>query len=484
MIERYKKMSSATKAAFWALVAGVFQKGISVLATPVFTRILSTDEYAQYTLYQSWHDIFIIFTSLYVFNYATYTAMVKFENDKDGFISAAQSFVFYATAMGFVIYSIIHLAFGEVIGFSYPIVAMMFADMLFVSSFNLWAAKERYEFHYTLMTVLSLCIGALGPILGIVTTIFLGSLKGYARIYGMAIVNIIFGVVIFVKIYRKKRFFFHKEYFRYIFGFCFPLIPHFLSAQVLTRFDRIMINDICGASDTGIYSLAYSVSMLMSIVSDAILKAFTPWTYQAIKDKKEKSIKSSANYVILLVAVSNLILILFAPEAVRIFATEEYMSAIYIIPAVSASVYFIFLYNVFANIEYYYSETRFMPVASILAAGLNIFLNYIFIRKYGFIAAGYTTLTGYILYSLGHYFFMKRVEQKHANGYSYYNEKFIFFVSLIFTAISLAIVPLYNSLAVRYIIISMIALVLFFSRKKIFGIAMTIISKKKDSNNL
>ena len=79
------------KASFWAFVANIIQRGISILATPVFTRILTTEEYAQYTLYQSWHDIFIIFTSLNVFNYAAYTAMIKFEDDKDGFISSAQT---------------------------------------------------------------------------------------------------------------------------------------------------------------------------------------------------------------------------------------------------------------------------------------------------------------------------------------------------------------------------------------------------------
>ncbi len=87
MLKKYKNLSIMAKASFWAFVANIIQRGISILATPVFTRILTTEEYAQYTLYQSWHDIFIIFTSLNVFNYAAYTAMIKFEDDKDGFIS-------------------------------------------------------------------------------------------------------------------------------------------------------------------------------------------------------------------------------------------------------------------------------------------------------------------------------------------------------------------------------------------------------------
>ena len=45
-----------------------------------------------------------------------------------------------------------------------------------------------------------------------------------------------------------------------------------------------------------------------------------------------------------------------------------------------------------------------------IAAGLNVILNIIFIPKGGFIAAGYTTLCAYIVLSLMHYINMKRIE--------------------------------------------------------------------------
>ena len=55
-----------------------------------------------------------------------------------------------------------------------------------------------------------------------------------------------------------------------------------------------------------------------------------------------------------------------APDLIRILATEEYMEAIWIIAPVSASVYFIFLYMVFANVEMYYGENNGISVISII----------------------------------------------------------------------------------------------------------------------
>jgi len=44
-----------------------------------------------------------------------------------------------------------------------------------------------------------------------------------------------------------------------------------------------------------------------------------------------------------------------------------------------------------------------------LAAALNVVLNYIFIPRYGYIAAAYTTLATYLLYFIFHYFLAKKI---------------------------------------------------------------------------
>lgn len=469
MIKKYKNLSVVAKASIWAFIAGVLQRGITVIATPIFTRILTPSEFAQYSLYQSWYDIFIIFSTLNVFNYATYSAMKEYKDDRNGFIATAQTLITGLCILCFAIYYIFHIFAGDIIGFPLPIMILMFLDILFFASFNLWAAKERYDFRYKIMTILSVIMGVVGPILGIILIHFIPN-KGYGRIYGVALINILVGLFVYIYNLKKSKNLFNKKYIKFIFAYCIPLIPHFLSTKLLTRFDRIMINDMCGAAEAGIYSLAYSLSLLMVIVNDSILKAFTPWTYQTIKDGTNlESLKKNTNYMIILVALANIILILFAPEAIRFFSTKEYYEAIYIIPSVSASVYFTFLFNVFANIEYYFSETKYVALASIMAAISNVVLNFIFIKMFGYLAAGYTTLFSYILYAIGHYIFMRKVSKKYADGYNYYDTKVILIISLLFTIFSLAIIPFYGNMIIRYSIILILFIVLLLNHKKIIN---------------
>ena len=436
-ISKYKGLPVIAKASFWALFSGVVQRAASVIATPVFTRILTTEEYAQYSLYQSWQNILQIFVCLNVFNYAAYTAMVKFEDDKDGFITAAQTLVTLLTLAGIGVYCFVRLFAGDILGFT---------------------------LQYRGMTVVSVIIGVMGPLLG-VAAVYGADDPGYGRIYGSAAAHIAVGLPLYVWNIVRSRTFVRRKYWRYILAFCLPLIPHFLSIQILSKSDRIMIDRMCSTSDVAVYSLAYNLSMLMLIVSDALLAAYTPYTYQCMKEKRPEPIRKRTSQLLFAVALCNILFILFAPEAVALFATEEYLEAIYVIPAVSASVYFMFLFNLFANIEYYYSETKYVAAASVIAAAVNVGLNFIFIQRYGYIAAAYTTLISYVIYSVSHYLFMRKVTKKYNKGQPFYDGKSLLAISVIFVAATLCVIPLYQFMVIRYSLIFATCAGLWFKRE-------------------
>ena len=63
------------------------------------------------------------------------------------------------------------------------------------------------------------------------------------------------------------------------------------------------------------------------------------------------------------------------------------------------------------HVEYFYKKTKFIAVGTSLAAGINIALNYIFIRKYGYTASAWTTLVSYILLFVFHWIIAKRINK-------------------------------------------------------------------------
>ena len=64
--------------------------------------------------------------------------------------------------------------------------------------------------------------------------------------------------------------------------------------------------------------------------------------------------------------------------------------------------FILFLYNIIVTAEYYSKKTSYIMIGTMIAAIINIITNYLFINKYGFIAAAYTTLFSYFCYLILH----------------------------------------------------------------------------------
>ena len=139
----------------------------------------------------------------------------------------------------------------------------------------------------------------------------------------------------------------------------------------------------------------------------------------------------------------------FAPEVIRVFAGKKYMNAIYVIPPVAASVFFIFLYSLFSTIEYYYQKTGFIAIATCICAVANLILNYIFINIYGYYAAGYTTVVCYIGLACLHYFFYRKVSKEEDCG-NIYDGKLCVILSVTVLAVMLIMALTYQYSWVRY----------------------------------
>lgn len=162
-----------------------------------------------------------------------------------------------------------------------------------------------------------------------------------------------------------------------------------------------------------------------------------------------------------------------------IFGGEAYYEAIYVVPPVACSVFFIFMFNIFAIPQMYFEEQKMMSVASMTAAALNIVLNYIFINLFGYLAAGYTTLACYIAYSVGHYFFVRRVCKKEIGGVQLYDKRVILPLSAFVIASSVLFNFLYSvPMFIRYGLVLIIFVVLIIKRKTVLNVLKTLKKKK------
>lgn len=479
--DKFTNMSEAVKASFFFTICSFVQKGIALLTTPIFTRLLSTSEYGNYTVYQSWYAIAIIFCTLHIEHGAFNTGLIKYEDRKKQFISSLLGLTSLLTAIFFLLVFWIRNAFGILDDVTDFMLLAMFLQIFFVPSFSVWSANERFNFRYKKVVAFTLAYAILNPLLSI-GLIYITKDGSNARIAGMVLAQILIGGYFYLYLIKEGKCLFNKVFWKFSISFSLPLLPHYLSETILQQADRLMIAFYIGKSEAAIYAVAYTISMMVTYVSNAINQSFLPYLYQSIKSNSVSTIKNVQKSLLIIVFAACVIAMTFAPEILMIFATKDYSSAIEAIPSIVISTFFIFLYNHFCYVEMYFEKNMFIMVASIIAALLNIVLNSIFIPIFGFVAAGYTTLTSYIMFCCFHYFMYRRILL--ANGLKdFYDIKFLCYISIVAVAATLFMQLIYNYILLRYLIIVATLLICIILRNRIANF-LKFFSKDTDKTNV
>lgn len=485
LIKKYKSMSLALKAGLWFTVCNFIQKGISFITIPIFTRIMTQEEYGAYSIYSSWYGIITIFATLHLSYYVFNKGLVKFEDDRDTFAVSMQSLSAVLTLAIIALYLLLRVPINRLIRMNTPMVLCMLCQILFEPPVLYWTARNRFEYRYQFVLFATLGIAAANPLVGILlikSGVFADG--ALARVFSIAAVSALFGIPIAVLLIRKARVPFSVRYWKYALNFNLPLVPHYLSQTVLSQADRIMIDDLCGKTDAAIYSLAYSIGMVCTLFSQAIQQAFLPWLYKKMKKKDYAGIPRISTAFLCGILGILIVILCFAPEILAVAGPASYRSAVWAIPPICASIFFIFLQELFANIEYYFEKTRLIAAASVVVSVLNVILNAIFIRKYGFVAAGYTTLVCYLLYSVTHFFVMRSVCRK--NGIplgSLFDLRVVLALSGVMLGVVFLMVWIYRfSFWVRYAIILAVLIACVIFRRRIRDLIVMMKGRKEDEN--
>jgi O-antigen/teichoic acid export membrane protein len=108
-----------------------------------------------------------------------------------------------------------------------------------------------------------------------------------------------------------------------------------------------------------------------------------------------------------------------------------------------------------------------------------VVLNYIFIKRYGYCAAAYTTLVCYIVYVMAHYLFMRRICNQYMNGVVVYKPSVLLTVFTVFLAAGFALMMTYNYPVFRYSVIALMLLAMILWRKRIVRAFRHIMSLRK-----
>lgn len=394
------------------LTSSLISKAAPFFLLPLLTKYLTVEEYGLLS-------IFLVINMLYVACIGMGMSMNVtknfFKTNKEGMalIIGNVLIVLFFMAFIFLLVTTVFSLNDEVL-FSVPVLYLMMlpimAVLVMINQVYLTVLRcEEKACRYLLVEVSNAVI-----VFTCTCVLLMQFSQGWlSQVFANAISGFVISIISMVMLYKNGYLVFkiNIKTIKEIYLLSIPLVPHVIGIVVINISDRLFIEKMVGLESVGIYSIGYSIGMLVSIVSESIIKAWSPWFFRNIESPdrnfKVKVVNFTYLYLVFLVIVS-LFLYLLASFIFPYFIEEEFGGAVdYILPVGFA--YCIHgAYRVFHVFVVYVGKTQYLAYSTFFAALVNIALNYYFISLYGVLGAVYSTCVSFLISALIVYFVQRK----------------------------------------------------------------------------
>lgn len=372
-------------------LAAVFIRGVQVLTTPIITRLLPPTEYGYSVVFLQTVNLI---SGVAVLGTAASLSQVYLKRHEE-FADTVKSVLLFVVALDLLALLPLLLLVPAVAGyfalpaslfyFALPLGGALGLYTLFQST--LIASKRSVEINrYTI-------VNFSGAGLLFIVFLLLGERSWLARAHSYSIIVAVLTLVTvreFLPTLRSGRF--RWDRLRYALRFGIPTILAGISYVLFTYADRILLTRYRDPEEMGLYSFVCVIGLLPLLVSAAAMSAFTPHFYDALRNGDQDRIRRHAARLTAGVVMACVAVTLTARPLAMIFAGPAYHGALPAVPILTLYSFAHFTLAYVALYVLYHEGTRFLSLSWLAAALANIALNVVFIPRYGYVAAAWTTL--------------------------------------------------------------------------------------------
>lgn len=372
-------------------------KILSLILIPIYTSILTTEEYGNYDLFTNTIGLIIPILTIDIV-----TSVLRFslDNTKD------KKSIF---------------SYGMKINLGATILVLLFCAINYF--FNFIPLFKQYTLYFFLLFLSTLIYNYLSSFARGIEKIKLISIAGIINTIVMLAGNILFLVVfkiglngyfianilayfipsVFLFVFSKGWTYitFHKtdrELKIEMKKYSIPLIFNEVCWWVTNVSDRYVVTWLKGVAENGIYSVAYKIPSLLNVVQSIFSSA---WTLSSVKEyddetKSEFYSEIYAIYNVAMVLICSCLLVANRLIAKILFA-NEFFTAWQYSPYLMLSTLFGALSGYVGGIYSAAKNTKIISISTVVGALLNIGLNILLVNYIGTVGAAIATLISYIV---------------------------------------------------------------------------------------
>lgn len=393
--------------------SSILTAAIPFLLLPILTRVLSPADYGIVAMFGIMVSIFAAFTGLG----AQGAVEVRyFEQERIVLPRYIVSCLLILLASTLIVLLCTHL-FGNVIeGLSsvpsrWLMIAVLVAAMQFIVllRLSLWQVSKQ-PLKYGAMQVSQSGLNA-GLSLYFV---LLAGMAWEGRTLGITIASVTIMLIALVSLWRdgwiQARV--SAEYMKDALRFGVPLIPHTLGGLLIASMDRVMVTNMLDVSQTGVYTVAMQIGMMLSLLTGAFNKAYAPWLFEHLKSRDDSQkiqiVRNTYLYFILLWIIA-FSLGYLAPAILSVLVGEAFRAGAGVVAYVAAGFAFGGMYFMVTNYVFLAGATARLAFITLASGLINVVATYFLIDEYALAGAGYGFVISQAILFLGAWYLANKV---------------------------------------------------------------------------
>ncbi|MBQ2974733.1 MAG: flippase [Clostridia bacterium] len=386
---KYKKLAKNTVV---FMVGNFGSKLISFVIVPLYTYVLTTEEYGIIDLFTTTINLILPFMILGL-NEAVLRFLAGKEMKKE--TVASDCFVVFLLN-SLIVWALYPLysglpALGEH--------AFLFTVLLTVMAFNqVFLQYLRGNGQTVAFAMNGIIITAVTVLANLFFLLYLKmGIKGYLLAFIIAQLCSAVEIIFASKLWRDIRFkHINKKMLREMLSYCLPLIPGSLMWWVMNAGDKYMINYFIDASANGIYSVAHKFPTIINMFYAVFMQA---WQLSAIEEKKSDSSSGFHSnvyrYILAVLAIVGSGIILVSKPLYLYVMESEFKIAWQSVPLLIIAQVFSCLTGFFGTVYVVEKKTKKALITTMCGAIANLAFNLVLIPKFGLIGAAAGTMLGY-----------------------------------------------------------------------------------------
>ena len=394
-------------------MSNALNSAIPFLLIPVLTRYLDAAEYGIVSIFQVAASLLLSFVGLNTHNAVIIESYKRDKIDFPNYVYNVLLILTFSAIIILILSFMLQAPLSRVMEFPQEwiplIVVFASCQFLFQLLLGLWIAEQK-PFLFGLFQISQT---ALNLSLSLILVIPL-EMGWRGRILAQVIVFFVYAFLTVYILYRKKylKSGYNKEYIRKALLFGIPLIPHTFGGAALMLSDRLIISNVIGLSEVGIYMVGFQFAQIILLLQDSVNNALAPWMYKNLDSNshvtKLKLVKATYVYfaAILVLAMGYSLLV---PSLFRVIVGEQFRTGVEYIFWISLGFAFSGMYKMVVNYIFYHQKTYVLGLITTFCAVCNILLTYLLVTTVGAIGAAYSICVSYLLSFLLTWYFSNKI---------------------------------------------------------------------------